>query len=76
MKKKTVHFERFGFGYMPITVAGWGYLFAIVLMTLAVVFAIRWIWLSLDWKGIDFVTFTILAIGAILSVRFAHKRSA
>ena len=76
MKMKAVDFERFGMAYMPITTAGWSYLFAFALMILAAVFAIRSIWLSFDWKGVDVMTFAMLAIGAILFVRFAHKRSA
>ena len=76
MKQKTLHFERFGIGFMPITVAGWGYLFAFILITLTVVFAGRSIWLALEWQGIDVLTFAILTAGVISTVRFAHKRSA
>ncbi|MAY19656.1 MAG: hypothetical protein CL955_03455 [Erythrobacteraceae bacterium] len=68
-------FDRFGFSYMPCTIAGWLYLCGFVSATIAAVFLGRFVWTAWGLPGVDFVGGAILLIGIIALTRFAHRRS-
>ncbi len=51
MTKKKGDFVQVGPSFIPETLTGWGCGFAMVLTTLALVFAIGGIWTVAGWKG-------------------------
>ena len=72
---KRKDFDRFGFGFMPCTIAGLLYLFGFVSATIAAVFLGRFVWTAWGLPSVDFVGGVILLIGIIALNRFAHRRS-
>jgi hypothetical protein len=76
MDKKRAHFERVGIAYMPSSVAGWIYLFALIILALGCVLLVQELWSKTGWPGAGLATFGTLTICVIAIIRFAHNRSA
>lgn len=75
MVKKSLDFERLGIAYVPCSVAGWGFLFAFVLTTLALVFLASAVWAYAGWQGAEVIQAAIMVVCVLAAVRFADKRS-
>ena len=76
MAKKRAHFERFGIAYMPTSIAGWIYLFVLIMLALCCLFLVQALWTKAGWPGADLAQFVTLMIGVIAITRFARNRSA
>ena len=75
MPKKRVDFERLGIGYVPCSFAGWVYLFAFAITTLALLFLASAVWAYAGWQGTEVIQAAIMIVCSWATVRVAHKRS-
>ena len=74
MHQEEANFERVGIAFMPCSIVGWGYLFAFVIATLALVFLAGAVWAFAGWQGDEVIQAAVLVAGVLATVRFARKR--